>query len=1052
MANYMRHTEAKKMNLVNPYPGLRPFSTRDTQIFFGRSKEIDDVVRNLMKNRFAAITGSPGSGKTSLVNAGVIPALMYNGEWIVFRTRPGVRPLLGLYSEILKKQGKEPLETPPLKSPEPEVILKALREMHKEYQAGILIFIDQFEEIFTQKISSNEEIYRKYLENYVNFLLQTVSQQDIPVHIITTIRTDFLEECSVFSEFSDLIDLHQYPLQRLMPDDITRVIMGPLEITGVGIQRELVKRMLNDVSDNPDLLPVLQHALMKTFLAWSQRKKEDSPVSIPDYEELGSIDHAISKSADEAYGQLTEEDKGYCERIFRALSERDFQNRDVCIPLKISRVSEITQVPVEKIIRITDVFRREGRGFITPSIDVPLDKNSVISVSHESLMKLWYRLDEWADEEYESVQMYLKLAEAAELYQVGKAELWRSPELESALEWYRNKKPNLAWAERYNPAFERTIVFLTTSEREFAAEEEEHFQEEKRKRILNRVLTSILAIAAIIAIVIFSLQRVQKPSSEKQETIAVNPGENNPASGDNTVNPGETNPSVKADKENEVTGTTPPSQSVQKPAENANQPVTGENGREAEQSPVIETQPKTKGENNDIGAQRENPPPVNIEPPVKDNNRKEVTAKRDATVQTEENEPSTKADEPAVKSVTLTPAKMLPVIKSLAGQSLNTSNDPSLNALLAYQAYQFNNEFNNGTSSAAIYNGLYMAMKNLRGDNYNVYEGHSNAVRTLDFLPGTSIFFSGGSDGKLLKWDLSTESNKPSTILSGRNIIDVIDVTPNGKWLLFAERGNGLNLINLSGNTGSPDQMTGSDKNIRTIAVAPDNNTVYTAGFDNYIEIWNITVRSAKKLTDTESMVNSLAVSPGGDLLAGAMRNGKTMIWKLKDNMKSLAISTNENDAVQSVRFSQGGSLLACGTLSGKIMIFRTSDLSLVNTFNGHKARVTSLEFSPDGEKLVSGSYDGTVILWDLTGSSGQPITLTDNAGFVFTVGFSPDGNYFLSGSAKEPRLVARPAKASIPASRICPLVKRDMTTDEWNKFVGSDIPYRKTCSGGGSD
>ncbi len=528
MGNYIRHTETKRMNLVNPYPGLRPFSTHDSPLFFGRGEEVEGVVNGLMKNRFIAITGEPGSGKTSMVNAGIVPALMYKGEWILFKTRPGYLPLQSLYHEILTKQGKATAQAG-TKLPDPEFIMQSLREMHKEYQAAILLVVDQFEEVFTLKSSVNEQVYRKNMENYIDFLLKIVGQQDIPVHVVITIRTDFLGECSAFNEFSDLIDLYHYPLRRMSPENITRVIMGPLEVVGVGIQRELVKKILADVSDNDDLLPVLQHSLMKTWQVWNQRKDPESPISIKDYEQLGSTDHAISKSADEAYGQLSDEEKGFCERIFKALSERDDQNRDICIPLKISRISEITMVPVDKVIRIADMFRREGRGFIVPSLEVPLEKSSVISISHESLMKLWYRLDEWADDEYESVQMYLNLAEAAEAYQVGKAELWRPPDLEAALEWYRKNNPTMAWAERYNPAFERTMVFLTTSEREFAAEEEERFQEDRSKRVLNRVLTGVLAGAVLIAIVIFSIQRAQNPNPENQTAPPqINATEENP--------------------------------------------------------------------------------------------------------------------------------------------------------------------------------------------------------------------------------------------------------------------------------------------------------------------------------------------------------------------------------------------------------------------------------------------------------------------------------------------------------------------------------------------
>ncbi len=294
-------------------------------------------------------------------------------------------------------------------------------------------------------------------------------------------------------------------------------------------------------------------------------------------------------------------------------------------------------------------------------------------------------------------------------------------------------------------------------------------------------------------------------------------------------------------------------------------------------------------------------------------------------------------------------------------------------------------------------------------------------------------------------------TTKHTVLVNGKNIIDMVKVTPNGRWLLYAERNGGLSLINLSGSGTAAEQMKGTEKNVRTIAVAPDNNTVYTAGFDNYIEVWNITSRSARKFTDTESMVNSLSVSPDGKLLAGALRNGKTVIWTLSD-MKSQVISTNAQDAVQSIRFSPDGRHIACGTLSGDILVFGTSDLNLAYTLKGHKARVTSLAFSPDGKTMVSGSYDGQVILWNLSNPNGQPVIMNDNAGFIFTVDYSPDGRYYVSGSANDPRLVVRPARASMLASQICPLVKRDMTTDEWNDNVGRDIPYRKTCSGNNAD
>ncbi|HYW94559.1 MAG TPA: hypothetical protein VE870_03120 [Bacteroidales bacterium] len=1046
MANYVRQTEAKKMNMVNPYPGLRPFSTIDAQLFFGRSEEVEEMTANLMKNRILVITGGPGIGKTSLVNAGLIPSLMNQGDWIIFKTRPGSTPLKDLYSEINKNHGKDPSSASKTDTPEPAEIMHILSDMHKEYQAGVLIIVDQFEEIFTRNGMLSEDRQNKQREMFVDFLLQAAGQQAVPVHIIITIRSDFLDECFVFHEFSDFIDLYRYPINKLSVDNITRAIMGPLEVSNVSIQRDLVKKIITDIQDNPDSLPVLQHALMRTWHYWHARKEPETPISLEDYERLGSIDHAISKYADEAYGQLSDEEKEYCERLFRALTERDHKNRDICIPLRVSKLSEISQIPVEKVIRLADIFRREGRGFLTPGIDTPLDKNTVLRISHESLMTLWYRLDEWADNEYESVQMYLNLAEAAGLYQVGKAELWRPPELETALEWYRINKPNLAWAERHNPAFERTMVFLTTSEREYAIEEEDLFQEERRKRVLNRILAGILGVAAVIAIVIFSIQHTRKPVPATQEVMQT--------------------------RTEEPDGSTQAQTSSEEPAaitnENNQDITTGQAGNASPDLAAVSQPDADKNAGLQAGNQTDenmNRQAVNHE--VITRNQAEVPAPdRSATVNkpnTTENrtsatqsnsEPASRRTESqtSVPEVVLTTQKVLPVIKSMTNQSVSSSGDPDLHALLAYQAFLFNKEYNKDNFDAGIYTGLYQSVKTFRGNDFNVYEGHTNAVRSVDFMPNSSSFFSGGSDGTIMKWSLDNQQKKPSTILSGHNIIDLVKVSPNGKWLLFAESNAGLNLINLSGRNYTPDLMTGSEKNIRTIALAPDNNSVYTAGLDNYIEFWNITVRAARKLTDTESRVNALVVSPDGLLLAGGLRNGQLTIWKLKDNLQNQVVRGDNSDAIQSLSFSKNGRYLACGTLNGNILVYNTGNFQLIGTLKGHKARVTSLAFSPDGSRLVSGSYDGQVLLWDFANMDSQPVKMTDNAGFIFTVAFSPDGNYFVSGSAKEPRLVARPAKASLLASQICMLVKRDMTKEEWDTYVGNDIPYRKTCSGTGSN
>ena len=174
MVNYMDHTETKSMYLLNPFPGLRPFSTGDAKVFFGREKQVDEIVKHLMKSRFVAITGEPGSGKTSVALAGVVPALMYQGEWILFRTRPGITPLQDLYASIRKKHGRPSPASGSESLPSELDMISLLSDMHHEYQAGILIVVDQFEELFTRKGTLSESNHERNRHQYLEFLTQAI--------------------------------------------------------------------------------------------------------------------------------------------------------------------------------------------------------------------------------------------------------------------------------------------------------------------------------------------------------------------------------------------------------------------------------------------------------------------------------------------------------------------------------------------------------------------------------------------------------------------------------------------------------------------------------------------------------------------------------------------------------------------------------------------------------------------------------------------------------------------------------------------------------------
>jgi len=510
---------------INPFPGLRPFTSEETHLFFGREGQVEEIVENLKENRFVAVVGASGSGKSSLIYCGVIPALIKSEakkseeNWLIINTRPGNSPLTNLLTDIINTTGAKPTLLPPS---ELFAQKNGVLNLIKDSPAGkknILIMIDQFEEIFRYNKVGEISGYTENPELYVNFIVNTVRQSSIPVFIVITMRSDFIGECSRFQEFTGLINQSNYLVPRMTASDFRKVIEGPVNVAGAEIDKQLIEKLLIDLGDNPDQLPVLQHVLMRTWDYWKIHNDTSKPISVSDYEAVGRIEKALSEHANEAYDELDEKEKVVCERIFRTLTEKGGDNRGTRRPTRITQLASIAQSEIADVEKIIDVFRSPGRSFLVPAYSVPLTKNTVIDISHESFMRIWERLRVWVDEESAAVHMYKRLAESAALFQAGKTSLWRPPDLQLALNWRDKSKPSLMWAERHDPAFERTMVFLETSEKEYLKEEENKLRLQKRQLRRTRIFALVLGSAAIISIglVVWTQQlRVQAENEFKR--------------------------------------------------------------------------------------------------------------------------------------------------------------------------------------------------------------------------------------------------------------------------------------------------------------------------------------------------------------------------------------------------------------------------------------------------------------------------------------------------------------------------------------------------------
>jgi LAS superfamily LD-carboxypeptidase LdcB len=285
-------------------------------------------------------------------------------------------------------------------------------------------------------------------------------------------RTDFLGDCTQFWELPEAINNGQYLIPRMTRDERRYAITGPVAVGQGAISEPLVNQLLNDVGDNPDQLPILQHALMRTWDYWLEHRRNGEPIDIPDYVATGGMKEALSRHADEAYAELNDARKEVAEKLFKGLTERGADNREIRRPMELQEICELTGANEAEVIAVIEVFRHEGRSFLMPpptdaltGAPVHLNRESLIDISHESLIRNWERLKSWVDEESRSARIYRRLADTAVLHREGGAGLWRGPDLQVASKWREKDRPNHVWARRYHPDFKNAIEFLDKSRR-----------------------------------------------------------------------------------------------------------------------------------------------------------------------------------------------------------------------------------------------------------------------------------------------------------------------------------------------------------------------------------------------------------------------------------------------------------------------------------------------------------------------------------------------------------------------------------------------------------
>ena len=542
-------TDHGKRLPTNPFVGLRPFESDESFLFFGRDKQILKLLQQLQSNHFLAVVGSSGCGKSSLIRAGLIPKLKAGflierrDHWRVAIMKPGEAPLTNLSRTLLELASKpigcdeNAAFAAELRVSGAQAAIKILRDPLKEAEANILLVVDQFEELFrydqpsVQGVSECEdespvelsdaeiqraeaakrELRRDEAANFVSTLLELARQREIPLYVVMTMRSDFLGDCDAYHGLPETINETFYLVPRLNRQQRMEAIEKPIRLYGQSLTSRLLDLVTNDVGDESDQLPVMQHALMRTWEKWKENEAQNRSIDLPDYEAAAMISGALSKDAEIALKELKQDERRIAKRMFQALVETDSQGRNVRRPARLTQLAGIADVSPDKVLKVIDHFRGDGRCFLVLTSE-RIEDDPMVDISHESLIRQWAQLGKWVKSENYSKDQYTRLAAAALRYYGSKGSLLTGTDLQLVVDWWGRRKPNEAWSLRYNRDFRLAEKFLaeskTQSDKENAEIERRRLREVETAQIkqqnskLRRMMYAlgVLALAALLGV------------------------------------------------------------------------------------------------------------------------------------------------------------------------------------------------------------------------------------------------------------------------------------------------------------------------------------------------------------------------------------------------------------------------------------------------------------------------------------------------------------------------------------------------------------------------
>jgi WD40 repeat protein/DNA-binding SARP family transcriptional activator len=996
-----------------PYRGLSPFYEIHAPFFFGREvyiANLEEIIRK--QSNMAVIIGSSGMGKSSVIYAGLLPRLRESGHWILVNLRPSSLPFQTLASSILpqpqsKSMGAEHLQkiqdcADALQEGELSLFDLVDNRLQKAPQAErLLLFVDQFEELYT--LCLEPDLRHRFLDVLLNAVEEAASLPISPFVLILTLRADFMGQALSYRPFADALQNNALILGPMDRDELRAAIENPGSQQGAAFETGLVSRILNDIGEQPGNLPLLEFALT---LLWE--RLDQGWLTHTAYENIGRIDGAISRYAEEMYAELNLDEQLQVKKVFVQLVQPGAGTEDT---RRVANRTDFDDRRWELIQRLADnrlvVTGRDQSG------------QETVEVVHEALISGWKRLLDWmeADRSFRSWQEDLRVALRGWLASdKDEGALLRGAPLVQAEAWQAERRDQLSQAER---------EFIQASTDSLV---ENEINNERRRRRIITYLTVGLVVTMILALL--TGQQWLRADSASELALA--------REATATVAQGQAQihaalAALAADNAEEKQAEA----EAQADARATQQVIAEEMARLARARELA----MASISNLDIN------PELSVLLALRS---VDETYQIDGIVLPESADALHKAVQKMRVQLSLPHGNG--VAFSPSGHWLATAGPDNTahlwdafsgELLMTYSGHEdqvMNITFCNQEDKLATtsLDGSAKIWDVESGEVLQTLTGHTSGLISPAFSPDGSWLVTTSMDSTARVWDVHTGEELHTLLHSG--LTGGLDFSPDGSRLAIADHDaytikiwdttTWQELVTLTGHTDgvndvvfSPDgsrlASVSSDRSARVWDVESGNQLIIinehsgfvlgvdfnsngdqiaTGCMDGTAKIWDSeTGQELLTLAGHTTGISNVAFNPDGKSLATGSTEG-TKIWNVtQEGSREWLTLVGHTDVAFRLDYSPDGSLLATSGFDGTARVWDTTSGEEMLVLQGHTSLVYDIKFNFDGSRLITTSYDGSVILWDLV--TGEKVwRINGECGSISCAAFSPDGSRLLTG------------------------------------------------------